>query len=165
MPCTNCKSNPDSTPSPAMSSRATTHPFDAVFNRFWPPSAPFPPMAPYLAAAASRTDARRWATAIRADQDPAVLAGGTMAVLDMVGRAMMDPSGVFAGVRSEAKGKKKPIPESPFMRCLDHCKSRCGSAANCCSMRVEDGFCRYECCDGTSMDLDLSGGPLTTQGV
>lgn len=92
MPCPHSAATAQS-----MDQSATEQRLDMVFNRFWPPSAPFPPMAPYIGAAVSRRQARAWASAIGAEQDPGVLNADPQAVLDFVGRAMMDPGTVYGG--------------------------------------------------------------------
>lgn len=148
MSCENCKSTTASTTSTAPLSGSTRQSFEAVFSRFWPPTAPFPPMAPYVAAAVSRADARKWAAAIGADRDPAVLSGDPMAVLNMVGRAMMDPGMTFSSARK--RSKKKTPPNSPNRTCFLACEAECGHLSNCCGLGVgDDGWCRYYCCDGS----------------
>lgn len=91
MTCTSCAA--------ATSNAGNTGRLDAVLASFWPPGVPFPPMAPYVAAAVSRADLRQWALDIGADKDAGVLARDPTAILSLVGRAMTDPALVYAAGR------------------------------------------------------------------
>ena len=147
MGCDGC----DSRPTPADKAL-----FQQVFTRFWPPGSPFPPMAPYLGAAVGRQEALAWAVAIGADHNSRVLSGDTQAILDMVGRALMDPSEVFA----EARKKKKKSPERPTLPTGTGCyETTCYGTVppinqTCCP--TED-LATYRCTPACPSDTALSG--------
>lgn len=149
MGCDGCK-NKNSAPS--------SERFDQVFASFWPASLPFPPMVPYLGAVVDRGEAKAWAAAIGASTDPGVLSGDSRALLDMVGRAMMDPRAVFAEARKEKKKKKGdggPGPGLPGFNCSRTCPDGSGAHVNC-------GAC-YECDSGCNPSayarcVDVCGG-------
>ncbi len=70
-------------------------------------------MAPYVAAVVFRSDPRRrlsgpWALDIGAGKDAGVLASDPTAILSLLGRAMSDPSLVYAAARKKRKGKTDP---------------------------------------------------------
>jgi len=152
MACAGCKDNAGGTASG----------FDTVFERFWPASVPFPPMAPYLAAAVTRSEAKQWAVDIGADTDAAVLTGSTQAILSVVGRAMMDPGGTYAQQRQGHKENKKrdtrpdlpndpvlDVPENASPDCVTH---DCTGNPECNLFGPGTTCCWQECRDGTVTD-------------
>lgn len=87
-----------------------------VFRRFWPPHLAFPPIAPYLVGAVNRAEAERWFVELGAD-DPTLLSGDTVAVLDFVGRSMAG-GGRFAAARRKKKregGGRPAAPQCPIV--------------------------------------------------
>jgi len=76
----------------------------AVFSRFWPAGARFPPMAPYLGAAVSREEAWAW---MLSQEDGArnLLTGNPSAVLHFIGLTL-NGGGTYAHERK--KWKRKP---------------------------------------------------------
>ena len=151
MACEGCNSAPQETA------------LDRVFDGSWPKGAPFPPMAPYLAAAVSRQQALDWAEAVGAPGKAAVVAGDSGAILDFVGKAMMDPGETYAAERKKRKPKKDDTSGSPssdckgsvfdsMLDCTSWVRTACGADGRC-EPTTDDKFC------GTCTDSSDPGAP------
>jgi hypothetical protein len=83
------------------------------FDRMWPPSLPFPPSMPWLAASVSRGEAWAWVVGI-ASVDGSVTLASSYEALSFVGKALHD-GGAHAAERKKRK-KKGNVPPSacPF---------------------------------------------------
>lgn len=123
-----------------------------LFDRYWPPSLPFPPAAPWLAVAVDRAKIRP--VFVRFGASFGALAEGKSdyeALGNLVAMLVASQERSVRKAREgamNAKGKKKPKdPGDCTPHCCERAEEFCGPG-NVTSCSCKDGWCNYYCKDG-----------------
>lgn len=124
--------------------------FDRVFERFWPRSLPWPPMAVYLASVSTRSEAYESAIRLRADEDPGILSGDITSLMSFLGKCLQ-AEGVYAEERR--RRKKKEVDATTDCALLrQDCEARCGGAENVQSFRCDPNTGEFTCACNAIID-------------
>lgn len=135
-----------------------------LFDAFWPQNAPFPPLAPYLAAAVTREQAYAWAESMGGSTFLDVADPSTW--MSFIG-SCMGGDGEFSVRRKKSK-KKRPDPPDPPE--TDFPEEGCGpydctlpgnrkGVMTCCIFRDSDGRMVRSCsgCNETAIAETFEG--------